>query len=169
MEMCAEGYFQNWESSCFSALSNHRPVTSAGSFQSREVPKDSHSQNSESYRWNALSEGRLSCGWETNSWFSVPSVDLYSSLFLVSKVELPVTIVPGENRQQVQAGGSISLRRESSMIKAGTLRLSSSLLCILLGLWEHGMDFMGDTYLWHLRKKRRGDKGPGLGWSMAQW
>lgn len=99
--------------------------------------------------------------------------DLYSSLFLVSKVELHRIschqCVRRKSPTSSRQGNPSVYAVKAVWSKRGDIAAITSFLCILLGLWEHGMDFMGDTYLWHLRKKRRGDEGPELGWSMAQW
>ena len=131
MEMCAEGYFQKRESSCFSALSNHRPVTSAGSFQSREVPKDNHSQNGVLPFECVALKGGSAAAEKPIAGFLFPALICIPLSFSFPKLSFPLPLCQEKIANKFQAGGSISLRHESSMIKTGTLRLLTSLLCIL--------------------------------------
>lgn len=91
MEMWTEGYFQNWESSCFSALSN----VSSYCDVSREFSKQKSSERKSFSEQRVLPlervalKGGSAAAEKPVAAFLFPAwTDLYSSLFLVSKVEL---------------------------------------------------------------------------------
>lgn len=108
--MCAEGYFQNWEVPAFQRYQTIVLWRQQGVFKAAKFRKTIILRTASLTVGMRCSEERLSCGWETNSWFFCPQrwfvfLPLPRFQNWASQDLPPVTIVSGENRQQVPGRG----------------------------------------------------------------